>query len=77
MKRSSSKDQTLKLYATTKKYGRRHDLQRDEQIRSASLVEYSKRNPDEEDIVMEAQVRQSKCSTARSNAMRVACNAAG
>lgn len=56
-KRGSSKDQTLKLYVAAKKYGRRHDLQRDEHIKHNSLVEYSKRNPDEEDTVTEAQVR--------------------
>lgn len=60
MKRSSSKDQSLKLYAAAKKYGRRHDLQRDEHVRHNSLVEYSKRNPDEEDTVMGAQVHMSK-----------------
>ncbi|GAB9476796.1 hypothetical protein Gpo141_00013854 [Globisporangium polare] len=54
-KRGSSKDQTLKLYVAAKKYGRRHDLQRDEHIKHNSLVEYSKRNPDEEDTVTEAQ----------------------
>ncbi|GAB9476797.1 hypothetical protein Gpo141_00013854 [Globisporangium polare] len=56
-KRGSSKDQTLKLYVAAKKYGRRHDLQRDEHIKHNSLVEYSKRNPDEEDTVTEAQWR--------------------
>lgn len=57
MKRGSSKDQTLKLYVVVKKYDRRYNLQRDEHVRHNSLVEYSKRNPDEENTVMEAQVR--------------------
>lgn len=57
MKRTgSNKSLTLKIYATTKKYSRRHDLLRDEQIRATSLVEFCKRNPDEEDFVIEAQV---------------------
>ncbi|POM69264.1 Dual specificity protein phosphatase [Phytophthora palmivora] len=50
--------QVLKKYASTRKFGRRHDLQReDEHVRSTSIVVYSKRNPDEEDTVMAAQWR--------------------
>ncbi|KAG7383887.1 hypothetical protein PHYPSEUDO_003244 [Phytophthora pseudosyringae] len=48
--------QALKKYASTRKFGRRHELQReDEHIRNTSIVVYSKRNPDEEDTVMAAQ----------------------
>ncbi|OWZ15065.1 Dual specificity protein phosphatase [Phytophthora megakarya] len=50
--------QTLKKYASTRKFGRRHELQREgEHIRNTSIVVYSKRNPDEEDTVMAAQWR--------------------
>ncbi|KAF4141866.1 Dual specificity phosphatase catalytic domain-containing protein [Phytophthora infestans] len=48
----------LQKYASTRKFGRRHELQREgEHIRSTSIVAYSKRNPDEEDTVMAAQWR--------------------
>ncbi|KAF1773379.1 Protein-tyrosine phosphatase-like [Phytophthora cactorum] len=48
----------LQKYASTRKFGRRHELQREgEHIRNTSIVVYSKRNPDEEDTVMAAQWR--------------------
>ncbi|KUF64501.1 phosphatase Slingshot 1 protein [Phytophthora nicotianae] len=48
----------LQKYASTRKFGRRHELQREgEHIRNTSIVAYSKRNPDEEDTVMAAQWR--------------------
>ncbi|KAK1929682.1 Protein phosphatase Slingshot 1 [Phytophthora citrophthora] len=50
--------QTLKKYASTRKFNRRHELQREgEHVRNTSIVVYSKRNPDEEDAVMAAQWR--------------------
>uniref|UniRef100_K3XC22 protein-tyrosine-phosphatase n=1 Tax=Globisporangium ultimum (strain ATCC 200006 / CBS 805.95 / DAOM BR144) TaxID=431595 RepID=K3XC22_GLOUD len=55
MKRGSSKDQSLKLYVAAKKYGRRHN--REPRVHTSPLVEYSKRNPDEKDTVLEAQWR--------------------
>ncbi|KAG6969447.1 hypothetical protein JG688_00005326 [Phytophthora aleatoria] len=48
----------LQKYASTRKFERRHELQREgEHIRNTSIVVYSKRNPDEEDTVMAAQWR--------------------
>ncbi|EGZ11984.1 hypothetical protein PHYSODRAFT_303805 [Phytophthora sojae] len=50
--------QVLKKYASTRKFGRRHELQReDEHLHNTAIVVYSKRNPDEEDTVMSAQWR--------------------
>ncbi|KAG6610506.1 Dual specificity protein phosphatase [Phytophthora cinnamomi] len=50
--------EVLKKYASTRKFGRRHELQReDEHLHNTATVIYSKRNPDEEDTVMSAQWR--------------------
>ncbi|KAE9041628.1 hypothetical protein PR003_g4501 [Phytophthora rubi] len=50
--------QVLKKYASNRKFGRRHELQReDEHLHNTAIVVYSRRNPDEEDTVMSAQWR--------------------
>ncbi|GMF21830.1 unnamed protein product [Phytophthora lilii] len=50
--------EVLKRYTSTRKFGRRHELQReDEHVHNTAVVVYSKRNPDEEDTVMSAQWR--------------------
>ncbi|RLN90184.1 hypothetical protein BBJ28_00001879 [Nothophytophthora sp. Chile5] len=49
--------EVLKRYASTRKFGRRHELQREqEHLHNTAIVVFSKRNPDEEDTVMDAQV---------------------
>lgn len=56
--RSAGRRKSLQRYASTRKFGRRHELQREQrQHATAGIVEFSSRNPDEEDTVMEAQVR--------------------
>lgn len=47
---------SLQRYASARKFGRRHELER-ERRNSAGVVEFSRRNPNEEDTVMEAQWR--------------------
>ncbi|RLN93552.1 hypothetical protein BBJ28_00001725 [Nothophytophthora sp. Chile5] len=54
---SSPPAEVLKRYASTRKFGRRHELQREqEHLHNTAIVVFSKRNPDEEDTVMDAQV---------------------
>jgi putative ribosome biogenesis GTPase RsgA len=56
--RSAGRQKSLQRYASVRKFGRRHELQRERRQQSTGdVVEFSSRNPDEEDTVMEAQVR--------------------
>lgn len=55
---AAGRQASLERYKSVRKIGRRHELRRERRQRATNgVVEFSDRNPDEEDTVMEAQVR--------------------